>query len=79
MFSGGETALLRGCCNFDVDFLHSTPWLGSTITQQMKYVLKALLILSDEAAKGWPESLTLQDIPRAGTAATQFPGSSKEA
>ena len=34
------------------------------ITQKMKYALKALLVLGDEAAKGQPESLTIEEIAR---------------
>lgn len=38
------------------------------ITQKMKYALKALLVLADEAAKGQPEPLTIEVIAkRAGT------------
>ena len=38
------------------------------ITQKMKYALKALLVLADEAAKGQPEPLTIEEIAnRAGT------------
>ena len=38
------------------------------ITQKMKYALKALLVLGDEAAKGQPEPLTIEDIAaRSGT------------
>ena len=34
------------------------------ITQKMKYALKALLVLGDEAAKGQPEPLTIEEIAR---------------
>ena len=34
------------------------------ITQKMKYALKALLTLADEAAKGQPEPLTIEEIAR---------------
>lgn len=38
------------------------------ITQKMKYALKALLVLADEAAKGRPEPLTIEEIAkRSGT------------
>lgn len=38
------------------------------ITQKMKYALKALLALADEAAKPWPEALTIEEIAkRSGT------------
>ena len=38
------------------------------ITQKMKYALKALLALADEAAKPAPEALTIEEIARrAGT------------
>lgn len=38
------------------------------ITQKMKYALKALLALADEAAKGQPEPLTIEEIAkRSGT------------
>ena len=38
------------------------------ITQKMKYALKALLVLADEAAKGQPEPLTIEEIAkRSGT------------
>ena len=34
------------------------------ITQKMKYALKALLVLADEAAEGRPEALTIEEIAR---------------
>ena len=34
------------------------------ITQKMKYALKALLVLADEAARGSPEALTIEEIAR---------------
>lgn len=34
------------------------------ITQKMKYALKALLVLAEEAAKGMPEPLTIEEIAR---------------
>ncbi|MDX5357804.1 MAG: Rrf2 family transcriptional regulator, partial [Rhodobacterales bacterium] len=34
------------------------------ITQKMKYALKALLVLADEAAKDSPEPLTIEQIAR---------------
>jgi len=34
------------------------------ITQKMKYALKALLTLADEAAKGQPKPLTIEEIAR---------------
>ena len=34
------------------------------ITQKMKYALKALLVLGDEAARGQPEPLTIEEIAR---------------
>jgi Rrf2 family protein len=34
------------------------------ITQKMKYALKALLVLADEAAKPAPEPLTIEEIAR---------------
>lgn len=38
------------------------------ITQKMKYALKALLVLADEAEKGQPEPLTIEQIAkRSGT------------
>ncbi|MFM7655842.1 MAG: Rrf2 family transcriptional regulator [Paracoccaceae bacterium] len=38
------------------------------ITQKMKYALKALLVLADEAARPVPEGLTIEEIARrAGT------------
>lgn len=38
------------------------------ITQKMKYALKALLVLADEAAKATPEALTIEEVARrAGT------------
>ncbi|NEY91634.1 Rrf2 family transcriptional regulator [Tabrizicola oligotrophica] len=38
------------------------------ITQKMKYALKALLVLADEAAKTTPEALTIEEVARrAGT------------
>lgn len=42
--------------------------LGPMITQKMKYALKALLALADEAAKERPEPLTIEEIAkRSGT------------
>ena len=38
------------------------------ITQKMKYALKALLVLADEAAQPQPEALTIEEVARrAGT------------
>lgn len=34
------------------------------ITQKMKYALKALLVLADEAAKAQPEPLTIEEIAK---------------
>lgn len=34
------------------------------ITQKMKYALKALLVLADEASRGSPEALTIEEIAR---------------
>ena len=34
------------------------------ITQKMKYALKALLVLADEAAKDRPQALTIEEIAR---------------
>ena len=38
------------------------------ITQKMKYALKALLVLADEAAAVQPQALTIEEVAkRAGT------------
>lgn len=42
------------------------------ITQKMKYALKALLVLADEAAKGEPEALTIEEIARRSGAPKRF-------
>ena len=34
------------------------------ITQKMKYALKSLLVLGDEARRDKPEALTIEDIAR---------------
>lgn len=42
------------------------------ITQKMKYALKALLVLADEAAKPAPEPLTIEEIARRSGAPKRF-------
>ena len=42
------------------------------ITQKMKYALKALLTLSDEAASAAPEALTIEEIARRSGAPKRF-------
>lgn len=42
------------------------------ITQKMKYALKALLALADEARKGQPEPLTIEAIARRSGAPKKF-------
>lgn len=42
------------------------------ITQKMKYALKALLTLADEAAKASPEPLTIEEIARRSGAPKRF-------
>lgn len=42
------------------------------ITQRMKYALKALLVLADEAAKGQPEPLTIEEIARRSDTPKRF-------
>ena len=42
------------------------------ITQKMKYALKALLTLADEAAKSSPEALTIEEIAKRSGAPKRF-------
>ena len=42
------------------------------ITQKMKYALKALLVLGDEAARETPEALTIEEIARRSGAPKRF-------
>jgi len=42
------------------------------ITQKMKYALKALLTLADEAAKADPQGLTIEEIARRSGAPKRF-------
>lgn len=42
------------------------------ITQKMKYALKALLVLADEAEKPAPEALTIEEIARRSGAPKRF-------
>lgn len=42
------------------------------ITQKMKYALKALLVLADEAAKGHPEPLTIEEIAKRSDTPKRF-------
>ena len=42
------------------------------ITQKMKYALKALLVLADEAARPVPEPLTIEEIARRSGAPKRF-------
>ncbi|MDT8855427.1 Rrf2 family transcriptional regulator [Paracoccaceae bacterium Fryx2] len=42
------------------------------ITQKMKYALKALLTLADEAAKAQPEALTIEQIAKRSGAPKRF-------
>ena len=42
------------------------------ITQKMKYALKALLVLADEASKGQPEPLTIEEIARRAATPKRF-------
>ena len=42
------------------------------ITQKMKYALKALLVLADEAEKGKPEALTIEEIARRSDTPKRF-------
>ncbi|HEY0213285.1 MAG TPA: Rrf2 family transcriptional regulator [Paenirhodobacter sp.] len=42
------------------------------ITQKMKYALKALLVLADEAARDKPEALTIEEIARRSGAPKRF-------
>lgn len=62
---GGES-LRQGIATLILDIPARS--LSSMITQKMKYALKALLVLADEAAKGQPEPLTIEQIAkRSGT------------
>jgi len=45
---------------------------SNMITQKMKYALKALLTLADEAAKARPEALTIEEIARRSGAPKRF-------
>ncbi|RRH77297.1 RrF2 family transcriptional regulator [Falsigemmobacter faecalis] len=42
------------------------------ITQKMKYALKALLVLADEAARERPEPLTIEEIARRSSTPKRF-------
>ena len=42
------------------------------ITQKMKYALKALLVLADEAAKDQPEALTIEQIAKRSDTPKRF-------
>ena len=42
------------------------------ITQKMKYALKALLVLADEAEKGKPEPLTIEEIAKRSDTPKRF-------
>jgi Rrf2 family protein len=42
------------------------------ITQKMKYALKALLVLADEAAKGQPQPLTIEEIAKRSSTPKRF-------
>lgn len=42
------------------------------ITQKMKYALQALLVLADEAAKGQPKPLTIEEIARRSDTPKRF-------
>lgn len=42
------------------------------ITQKMKYALKALLVLADEAARGMPEPLTIEEIAKRSDTPKRF-------
>jgi Rrf2 family protein len=42
------------------------------ITQKMKYALKALLVLADEATKGKPEPLTIEQIAKRSDTPKRF-------
>lgn len=42
------------------------------ITQKMKYALKALLVLADEAVEGRPEPLTIEEIARRSDTPKRF-------
>lgn len=42
------------------------------ITQKMKYALKALLVLADEAARDKPEALTIEEIARRSDTPKRF-------
>jgi Rrf2 family protein len=54
--------------NHDVDSGQSFAYRWAMITQKMKYALKALLVLADEAAQPQPQPLTIEAIAkRSGT------------
>ncbi len=42
------------------------------ITQKMKYALKALLVLADEAARPQPEALTIEEVARRASTPKRF-------
>jgi Rrf2 family protein len=54
--------------NADIDYRFFGTYRWDMITQKMKYALKALLVLADEAAKEMPDALTIEEIAkRSGT------------
>jgi Rrf2 family protein len=67
-FSGNAAGNPGAQGNPDVDSDLCGAYRWGMITQKMKYALKALLVLADEAAKGQPEALTIEEIAkRSGT------------
>lgn len=47
-------------------------YLSDMISQKMKYALKALLVLADEAASAAPEALTIEEVARRSGAPKRF-------
>jgi Rrf2 family protein len=50
----------------------SRGYLSGMISQKMKYALKALLVLADEAASAVPEALTIEEVARRSGAPKRF-------
>jgi Rrf2 family protein len=63
---------VRAGRNVDIDSRHSSTYRWRMITQKMKYALKALLVLADEAAKGQPEPLTIEEIAKRSDTPKRF-------
>ena len=72
MFSSNEAGLCPASSSLDIDSGLAGAYLWLMITQKMKYALKALLTLADEAAKGQPEPLTIEEIAKRSDTPKRF-------